>query len=246
MTYTILTIAVVLVLALTLCGSKDKPAPGPKLVTFYGDSATYGGYFQDGALQRYSPDPVSLVQSASGGALQCLNRAMNGLTLHELLTGGRVEMAVTGLGEPGEIAPLAVQLTTDPSQIIVLGCGNVDALFGTRGAQVFADDLRTAVDEVRVAGKIPVIRGLNRFLQAGPVDAWRLTQRDAFHATARLVAAEDGVAFIDIDAAGDPELCWDQLHPSTGYHQRIAEVIAQTLKGVKDGGPAFSTVATAE
>lgn len=245
MTYLFLALAAVVVLVL-MAGRKDAPAAGPRAVTFYGDSATFGGYFDEHGLQRYSPDPVSLVQSASSGALQCLNRAMNGLTLHELLSGGRVEMAAVGLGEPGEIAPLSLQLTTDPSQVIVLGCGNVDALFGAHGTQVFAEDLQEAIRLVRAAGKTPVVRGLNRFLQAGPVDAWRLTQRDAFHATARLVAAEEGAAFIDIDASGDPELCWDQLHPSTGYHQRIAEVIAQTLKGVKDGGPAFSTVATAE
>lgn len=229
MTETIIVIVIAALLVL-FASRKQRDERAPRGVSFYGDSATFGGYFVDGVLHRYNPDPVARVELAAGGVLRCLNRAMNGLQLKELLTGGPVAMVAPGLGEPDTTLAFADLLVSDPNQTVVIGCGNVDALFGSMAPPDFYALMTEAVSTARRAGKVPVVRGLNRFLTVGPVDGGRLLRRDAFNAEARRAAADCGALFLDIDLAGEPTLCVDQLHPDENYHDRIARVIAAQLQ----------------
>lgn len=227
----VIAIIVVLLIAFATRGEgRSGTPPAARTVTFYGDSATRGGYFIDGKLHHYAPDPVERVALAAGGKLLCLNRAMNGLQLRELLAGGPVAMVAPGLGEPDTTRPFAALLEDDPSETVVIGCGNVDALFGTLAPPDFYSLVVEAIDTARRAGKIPVVRGLNLFLPTGAIDEGRLARRDEFDRMARQAAADRGVSFLDIDLAGEPTLCVDQLHPDENYHDRIARVIAAQLQ----------------
>lgn len=226
----IVVIAALLVLFASRGGREEEAARNVRTVTFYGDSATRGGYFVDGALRHYAPDPVERVALAAEGKLQCLNRAMNGLQLRELLTGGPVAMVAPGLGEPDTTRSFAELLADDPSETVVIGCGNVDALFGALAPPDFYTLMVEAIDTARRAGKIPVVRGLNLFLLAGPLGDGHLARRDEFDRMARQAAENRGVQFLDITLAGEPTLCVDQLHPDENYHDRIARVIATQLQ----------------
>lgn len=225
----IIAVIVVLLIAFATRGEREDSSR-VRTVTFYGDSATRGGYFVDGALRHYAPDPVERVALAAEGKLQCLNRAMNGLQLRELLAGGPVVMVAPGLGEPDTTRSFAERLLDDPSETVVIGCGNVDALFGTLAPPDFYSLVVEAIDTARRVGKIPAVRGLNRFLLTGPVGSGQLLRRDAFNQMARQAAADRGALFLDIDLAGEPTLCVDQLHPDENYHDRIARVIAAQLQ----------------
>lgn len=218
-----------LLLVLGTRGGREDSAP-VRTVTFYGDSATRGGYFVDGALRHYNPDPVERVALSAEGKLLCLNRAMNGLQLAEMLRGGTVAMVAPGLGEPNTTQSFAERLLDDPSETVVIGCGNVDALFGTLAPPDFYSLVVEAIDTARRAGKIPAVRGLNQFLLTGPVGSGQLLRRDAFNQMARQAAADRGALFLDIDPAGEPTLCVDQLHPDENYHDRIARAIAAQLQ----------------
>lgn len=226
----IVVLAALLVLFASRGGREEEAARNARTVTFYGDSATRGGYFVDGALRHYNPDPIERVALSAEGKLLCLNRAMNGLQLAEMLRGGTVAMVAPGLGEPNTTQSFAERLLDDPSETVVIGCGNVDALFGTLAPPDFYSLVVEAIDTARRVGKIPVVRGLNQFLLAGPVGSGQLLRRDAFNHMARQAAADRGALFLDIDLAGEPTLCVDQLHPDENYHDRIARVIAAQLQ----------------
>lgn len=221
-------IAAVLVIAL-ISRDDDKPAAVMR-VTFYGDSSTFGGWYDAGmVLQRYAPDPVTMVQAAAGGRLLCVNRAVNGLTLAELLAGGQVALSAPGLGEPGVIEPFAEQLRTDPGDVVVLGCGNVDALFTGQAVATFRQNLAEAISAVRAVNKTPVVRGLLRFCDNGAFTPEQLARREEFDTAAMQVAVGCGALFIDLDEAGSPAACSDRVHPTLEYHQRIAAVVADHL-----------------
>lgn len=199
----------------------------PYGVTFYGDSSTFGGYFVGDVLHRYDPDPVAMVAQASGRA--CINRARNGLKLSELLVGGVIALESPTLGEPGTVEPFSEQLKSDPSPVVVIGCGVVDAMFSGITITEHAQNLRTAAGVALAAGKLPMLRGLNRFTPCPALSAEQLARRDAFDQMTRLVAGEQGLTFLDIDGAGEPDICGDSLHPTAEYHQRIARHIAAQL-----------------
>ena len=220
-------IGVLIVLAMTVRGGGDDTPP-VRSVTFYGDSATFGGWYDRGmVLHRYEPDPVSMVERAALGRLRCLNRARNGLALHVLLDGGT--LPDSALGEAGTVDPLAEQLRTDPSDVVVLGCGNVDALFTTQTPGEFAARLGDAISAVRAVNKTPVVRGLIRFCDNGAFTPEQLARREEFNLTAMQLSVSRGVLFIDLDAAGEPTACEDRVHPTMEYHQRIAAVVAGNL-----------------
>jgi lysophospholipase L1-like esterase len=130
------------------------------------------------------------------------------------------------------VTALGFQLASDPSQIIVIGVGMVDALFGAGTVESYRADVREAVATVRAAGKQPALRGFNQFAANDLMTAQRLQRLDAFQAALRAEAAALGVPFIDVGAVpffGASDIRPDGLHPTPEYHQRIAQFMAARL-----------------
>ena len=209
-------------------GGKSEPAAGD---TFYGDSATRCGWYDSNmVLHHHSPDIVQMVAQITGWP--ALNRAINGLPLLTLIRGGAVPNSSLGEGVV-HVAPLSQQLETDSGRFVVLGCGHVDAMFSDMTPQDFRLLVLHAVALVNEAGKVPVLRGLNRFVANDRVTTAMLERRDQFDAVIRQAAATAGVRFVDVGAVdfyGSADICEDGVHATPEYCRRIASAIAQTLK----------------
>lgn len=221
-------IAIVAILGvIAMIFAHNKPANPPQAVSFYGDSSTFGGYFVGAQLHRCDPDPVALVAKYAGRP--CVNRAHNGLKLFEMISGGKIALASPTLGEPGEVAPFAGELMADASPVVVIGCGVVDAMFSDITPEQHTQNLRMALGVAMVAGKTPILRGLNRFDGSAALSLAQIARRNEFDQITRFVAGEQGVKFLDIDGAGFADICGDGLHPTPEYHDRIARHIAAQL-----------------
>lgn len=209
-------------------GGEKSSAPG---ITFYGDSATRCGWYDSNmVLHHHSPDIVQMVAQITGWP--ALNRAINGLPLLTLIRGGSVPSSSLGEGVV-HVAPLSQQLETDSGRFVVLGCGHVDAMFSDMTPQDFRLLVLHAVALVNEAGKVPVLRGLNRFVANDRVTTAMLERRDQFDAVIRQAAATAGVRFVDVGAVdfyGSADICEDGVHATPEYCRRIAESIATTLQ----------------
>lgn len=208
-------------------GSKNTKKAPTYRVSLYGNSATKGGFFDMSTipptLRQYSPDPAALLEMASGGRLRCANRAQNGMQLHELLRGGPIEMgAGTGLGESGQALHFVAQLSVDDADLVVLHFGEVESMFTGMDLTAFRISVRQAARRVEEFGKRLAICGLIRFAINETVTYDMHARRDAFNIALRMEADDLGVPFIDLDGAGEAEVCGDGLHPSGAYHERLA------------------------
>jgi hypothetical protein len=124
--YTALIIIIVLIAATFLYWLRQRHHNSQRLIaTVYSASDSYGGYIVDGQLERYNPDPVELISMQ--GPVQCINWAANGQRLTEMIAGGPLE---NGLSPILEVEPFVDRLTQDTTDICIIGCGMVDALFG--------------------------------------------------------------------------------------------------------------------
>lgn len=218
-----------IVVVMLAMGRKDDPASTSD--TFYGDSATRCGWYDSNmVLHHHTPDIVQMVAQITGWP--ALNRAINGLPLLTLIRGGSVPSSSLGEGVV-HVAPLSQQLETDSGRFVVLGCGHVDAMFSDMTPQDFRLLVLHAVALVHEAGKVPVLRGLNRFVANDRVTPAMLERRDQFDAVIRQAAATAGVRFVDVGAVdfyGSADICEDGVHATPEYCRRIAESIATTLQ----------------
>lgn len=209
-------------------GGEKSSAPG---MTFYGDSATRCGWYDSNmVLHHHSPDIVQMVAQITGWP--ALNRAINGLPLLTLIRGGSVPNSSLGEGAV-DVLPLWRQLETDDGQFVVLGCGHVDAMFSDMTPEDFRLLVLHAISLVHDASKVPVLRGLNRFVANDRVTPAMLERRDQFDTVIRQAAETSGVRFVDVGAVefyGSADICEDGVHATPEYCRRIASAIAQTLK----------------
>jgi lysophospholipase L1-like esterase len=212
----ILTLTLALLLA--SCGGGSAPAA----VSIYGDSATTGDYLEAGQVFTTSPTPAEMMNAA--GPVKVISHAANGVQLRELLAGGPVLM---GAAVGQTVAALGFQLASDPSQIIVIGVGMVDAIFGEITMLEYVEQVRQAVATVRAAGKTPVLRGFNSFVTNDVITPARQARLQEFDGALRRYSAVLGVPYLEIP--GDPEIRSDGLHPTQAYHRRIAVAIAGQL-----------------
>lgn len=204
----------------------------PVTAAVYSASDSAGGYFDPpGVLQTYSPDPCRLIQNYSG--IPTANCAINGLQLREMLSGGPVTMAVGGIGTGGTtILPFDQRLDNEPAGIIIIGAGMVDCLFTETTVSEYLGMVQTAVNTVLLKGKKPVLRGFHNFAENEVMTAARLARNDQFNAALQNLATELGVPFIDMHTVpfyGASDICADGVHPTMGYHERLATRAAGTL-----------------
>jgi len=224
---------VVLVLILKPGQGNREPLP---TATIYSASDTAGGYCipPDATLRTYDPSPAEMMCLA--GPVHVESRAINGLKLSELLAGGPVALGVPGIGQTGcTVAPLAEQLLTDQSRIIVLGAGMVDCFFTDCSLDDYMTMVKGAVAEIKSHGKTPVIRGYHRFIETPLMSPAVLARREQFNAALQLYCHDAGIEFLDCASVpfnGAADLAPDLLHPSAAYHQRLAEFIAGRLKQI--------------
>jgi hypothetical protein len=201
--------------------------------SIYSASDTAGGYGipPDPTLHTYSPTPCELISEY--GHMNVVSHSINGLKLSELLEGGSVALGVPGIGTEGcTVVKFEEQLKTDPSPIIVLGAGMVDCLFTSVSSTDYMLMVDKAVNLIHCAGKMPVLRGYNRFAVTDLMTNERLARRDQFNAGLAKYASDNGIHFIDVGSAefsGLSDLAPDQIHPTLDYHKRIAQVIAGKL-----------------
>lgn len=204
--------------------------------TIYSASDTAGGYCvpPDSTLRTYDPCPVEMMSAA--GPVQVFSRSINGLKLSELLAGGPVALGVPGLGEAGvTVKPLAEQLLTDQSRMIVLGAGMVDCFFTDCSLDDYITMVAGAVAEIQSHGKTPVIRGYHRFIGSPMMSAKALVRCDEFNTALQHYCRDSDIAFLDVGSVpfnGSVDLAPDLLHPSAEYHQRLAVFIAGRLKQI--------------
>jgi lysophospholipase L1-like esterase len=205
----------------------------PVKASFYTASDGTGDYFDPpGVLRRYSPTPIEQIDAA--GPVRAVSQAVDGIQLRELIAGGHVQYGVAQnwLQDSIVVAPLAVRLQHDESRIIVIGAGMVDVVFTNITLDAYLEMAREAVATVRAAGKVAVLRGYNRFVDSDlftPAMQLRLAQ---FELALQLLARDLGVPFLDIAAAGPPEMAPDGLHATPAYNARIAAVVAPQLAAI--------------
>ena len=110
-----------------------------------------------------------------------------------------------------------------PTRVVVLQYGINDAGNGYR----YEPALRGMVDYVKAAGKKSIVTGLSQ------VKVGRLPLRDAYHATARRIAMEEGVVFADWGAPRfSPADMADDVHPTQPYSTRLVEQLVVALDEV--------------
>lgn len=218
---------------LLVSGRHDQVLP---TATIYSASDTAGGYCvpPDATLKTYDPCPV--VMMCLAGPVQVFSRSINGLKLSELLAGGPVALGVPGIGETGvTVAPLGEQLLTDQSRYIVIGAGMVDCFFTDCSLDDYLTMVAGAVAEIKAHGKTPIIRGYHRFIETPLMTPAVLARRDQFNRALQGYCHGAGIDFLDCASVpfdGAADLAPDMLHPSAGYHQRIAAFIAGRLKQI--------------
>lgn len=204
--------------------------------TIYSASDTAGGYCvpPDSTLLTYDPCPVEMMSAS--GPVQVFSRSINGLKLSELIAGGPVALGVPGIGQAGvTVAPLAEQLLTDQSRLIVLGAGMVDCFFTDCSLDDYITMIAGAVAEVQSHGKTPIIRGYNQFIETPLMTPAVLARRDQFNRALQGYCHDAGIDFLDCASVpfnGAADLAPDMLHPSAEYHQRLAVFIAGRLKQI--------------
>lgn len=194
-------------------------------------SDTHGGYFDPYVLQRYSPTPVQMISEASG--LACYDETLNGLQLCELLVGGDVAFAAPDPGQLSTIKPLQQLLDEHPDcKIVFMGCGANDVLFGGRTISQLMADVTTEVNMGLLAGRVPVLRGLNQFAETSLMTADKLAIVEAADSALKAKAASMGVPFLDVHSVsfhGISDIAADGLHPTFEYHQRLCAFQASRL-----------------
>lgn len=174
---------------------------GGRTATIYGDSSTTGDWLNNGVVAKTSPTPVELMNTL--GWTKVADRSFDGMSVKVLDT------------------VLEEYLRTDQSQIIVIGVGQVDALYGVNAVDDYLNDVDKAVRIIQAAGKRPVLRGFEAF----PFNNPRL---QSFETALRGEAAVLGAAFLEVPKAG---ATWrpDNLHPSPEYQRTIAKALEQQL-----------------
>jgi lysophospholipase L1-like esterase len=225
--YTALIIIIVLIAATFLYWLRQRHHNSQRLIaTVYSASDSYGGYIVDGQLERYNPDPVELISMQ--GPVQCINWAANGQRLTEMIAGGPLE---NGLSPILEVEPFVDRLTQDTTDICIIGCGMVDALFGDLPVQDYQGLLRQAYGQALAAGKLVVFRGFHNLVIIGTISAAQMQRHNEFDAALRSVCVELSAPYIDL-AGVTPEMAQDGLHPTMNYHERLSREIAKQLKAI--------------
>jgi hypothetical protein len=218
---------------------EDRPTSKIVKISIYSASDTAGGYCvpPDATLRTFSPTPCEMMDeelAKTASSIVVTSKAVNGLQLRELLTGGPIQMAAQGIGVDGmSVLPFRKLLQNDDANIVVLGCGMVDCFFTPVTLDDYLTMARQAIEHIRDAGKTPMLRGYNRFAQTDLMTSAILARRDEFDAALKAFALASGVAFIDVGSVpfyGLADLCEDELHPNLAYHKRIAIFIARQLQ----------------
>jgi lysophospholipase L1-like esterase len=225
--YTALIIVIVLIAAALLYWLRRRHHGSQwPTATVYSASDSYGGYIVDGQLERYDPDPVELISMQ--GPVQCINWAANGQRLTEMIAGGPLE---NGLPPILEVDPFVDRLAQDATEICIIGCGMVDALFGDLPVQDYRDLLHQAHGQARAAGKLVVFRGFHNMVINDTISAAQMQRHNEFDAALRSVCVELSAPYIDL-AGVTPEMAQDGLHPTMNYHERLSREIAKQLKAI--------------
>lgn len=197
-------------------------------------SDTHGGYFDPYSLQRYNPTPVQMISEQS--RLVCYDETLNGLQLCELLVGGNVAFGAPDPGQPATIKPLKQLLDEHADcQIVFLGCGMNDVLFGGRTVDQMIADVEAEVNIVLLAGRVPVVRGFHNFAETSLMTAEKLAINSAANTALQAKAAAMGVPFLDnhsVEFHGISDIQVDGLHPTMAYHQRLCAYQAEQLANI--------------
>lgn len=216
-------VAAALLMSVASCGGDEAAL----LIARYGNSADTGNWLDGGTLAQSSPTPTERINALSPNVQQVCH-CINGLTLAELLAGGPVAMSVP----PGlPVEALASQLQHDPARVVIIGLGEVEALFGAQAPEQHRADLDAAVTLVRAAGKEPRISGLIRFAPNALVTLAMIARAQQFDAARRAYAQANSLVFYDraaVEFFGARDQRPDGLHPGPEYQQRIAQADNKT------------------
>jgi hypothetical protein len=201
-----------------------------------------------------------------GPKLKAMDYSVAGLTLAQLHVGGTTIYAEDKVlplphgvawndpnrpqtGQP--LPAFAQHLTWEPSFNVIFRLGLNDAWAppesdpaknATARAE-FKARLTQMVQDVRNAGKRPIIGGLNRIAVTSVLQPFttsgRISQRDDFDAAAHEVANETRTFFIDVGSVqfnGASDIV-DDVHATQSYSDRIAAYINQQLNSYRIGEP---------
>lgn len=212
-------LTILLALLLASCGG-GSAGYGP--VGWQCNSAESGDWLNGGAVERSSPTPIQLLNAL--GPVVNVDHCRDGLQLRELLSGGAIAFGIV----PGEqIESLAAQLAHQSEPVVVIGMGEVEAIFTGETVEQHRAELVQAVALVRAAGKTPQIAGLIRFTQNGVVSAEAMYRVEQFDQMRRSFAQEHGLTFYDLHSV---PFLYDQrpdgLHPGPDYQQRLMAYVS--------------------
>lgn len=199
--------------------ANHKESTTPPAVLVISASDLHGGYFDAGFnLRRVSPTPVEHIAALSG--LRCVDETINGLQLCELLQGGSIRFAADA--NHATTKSLQELLEAHPDcQIVYLGLGLNDVLFGGRTLTQLLADLEAALHIIVCAGRIPVLRGYHNFAPS-PLMTPEKIDIARMAGLAVLIKAKDfGVECIDVASVSLGGMAPDGLHPDSEYHGRL-------------------------
>ena len=222
--------------------------------SIYGDSTTFGWKWK---FKSASEKVAGRLDAPIGPKIKAVDYSVAGITLAQVQVGGAtnaLDADAKADGTPPKALAFADRIWQDLSFNIILRLGLNDAWVpdptDTAARAVaraaFKSRLTTMVQNVRTAGKRPIIAGLNRIAVTPSIpstfyftDARRISQRDEFDAAAREVATETSTFFVDVGAVpfyGASDIV-DDVHATQSYSDRIADYINQQLATYRLGDP---------
>lgn len=206
--------------------SSAKPSAMPNILVISA-SDLHGGYFDaDFNLRRVSPTPAEQIAALSG--LRCVDETINGLQLCEVLTGGNLRFAADA--NHATTRSLKELLEAHPDcQIVYLGLGLNDVLFGGRTLTQLLSDLEAALHIIVCAGRVPVLRGYHNFAPSPMMTAEKIGIAKMAGLAVLIKARDFGVAVVDVASVPCGGMAADGLHPDDAYHGRLCEYQASEL-----------------